>query len=320
MPTPTPSRRCWAAATIAVANGQQTAAAGRSAAAGKALAGAPRRAHVTANGVDLHYLEWPGDGPPLVLLHATGLLAALWAPVAARLAPRFHVYALDFPGHGDSAQPTRAWRWETFAADARAFVDALGLAQPRVMGHSMGATVAAVLAARSPTQVARLVLVEPVVMVPEVIGREITLPGVPTAAGTRKRRAVWPDRPSMVASYQGRGPFAGWEPALLALYAAEGTVERADGQIELKCPPATEAEMYYERSFLEIWPALRAIDCPTLLVYGAEPRPYPRAPVADVQAAIRGAQLAYVPGTGHFLPQEQPAALAALVEPFLAGP
>jgi pimeloyl-ACP methyl ester carboxylesterase len=285
-----------------------------------AAGAAPRDAHVTANGVDLHYLEWPGAGPPLVLLHATGLLAALWAPVASRLAAQFRVYALDFPGHGDSAHPARTWRWEAFAEDARAFVAALRLAQPCVMGHSMGATVAALLAARYPALVARLVLVEPVVMVPEVIGREIAHPGVPSAAATRKRRAVWPDRASMVASYQGRGPFAHWEPALLARYAADGVADRADGQVELKCPPALEAQMYYERSFLDIWTALRAIACPTLLVYGSEARPYPRAPAEDVLAAIPGAEIAYVPGAGHFLPQERPAALADLAAPFLAGP
>jgi len=303
-----------------VASGPSPAARERASAGFRAAGVAPRRARVTAAGVDLHYLEWPGDGPPLVLLHATGLLAALWAPVAARLAARFHVYALDFPGHGDSARPARTWRWEAFADDACTFIDALGLARPRVMGHSMGATVAALLAAHHPDVVERLVLVEPVVMAPEVIGREILQPGVPTAAATRRRRAVWPDRASMVASYQGRGPFAHWEPALLDLYAAEGAADRADGQVELKCPPELEARMYYERSFLEIWPALRAVACPTLLVYGTEPRPYPRAPAEQVQAAIPGARIAHVAGTGHFLPQEQPAALAELVEPFLAGP
>jgi pimeloyl-ACP methyl ester carboxylesterase len=78
--------------------------------------------------------------------------------------------------------------------------------------------------------------------------------------------------------------------------------------------------MYYERSFLDVWPALRAIACPTLLVYGSEPRPYPRAPAQDVRAAIPGAKIASVPGTGHFLPQERPAALADLAAPFLAFP
>jgi pimeloyl-ACP methyl ester carboxylesterase len=280
---------------------------------------APRRAYVTAGGAELHYLEWPGAGPPLVLLHATGLLAALWAPVARALAANFHVYALDFPGHGDSAHPSRTYRWEAFAEDARAFMATLGLGAALVMGHSMGATVAALLAARYPRHVLRLALVEPVVMVPEVIGREIAHPGVPTAAGTRKRRAVWPDRASMVASYTGRGPFAHWEPALLALYAAEGTADRADGSVELKCPPDLEAEMYHERSFLDPWPALRAIACPTLLVYGTEPRPYPRARAQTVQSAILGARLAYVQGAGHFVPQEQPAALAACVRLFLVG-
>ena len=120
-----------------------------------------------------------------------------------------------------------------------------------------------------------------------------------------------------MARYSGRGAFARWQPALLDLYAAEGTADRPDGQVELKCPPDLEAAMYYERSFLDIWRYLRAIVCPTLLVYGTVPRPYPRAPAASVQAAIRGARLAAVEDAGHFIPMEQPDALVATVRPFL---
>jgi pimeloyl-ACP methyl ester carboxylesterase len=278
---------------------------------------APRAGRVVAEGVGLHYLEWPSAGPPLLLLHATGMLAWLWAPVAARLARDFHVYAFDFPAHGDSDRPARPYRWETYAEDARVFIAALGLGRPRVMGHSMGGAVAAILAGSYPDLVERLVLLEPVVMVPELIGREITHPGAPTAAGTRKRRAVWPDRAALIERYTGRGAFARWQPALLALYAAEGTVDRPDGQVELKCPPALEAEMYYQRSFLDIWRSLRAIACPTLLVYGSQPRPYPRAPAATVQAAVRGSRLTTIPDAGHFIPMEQPDALVAAVRPFL---
>jgi lipase len=278
---------------------------------------APRGERVVAGGVGLHYLEWPGAGPPLLLLHATGMLAWLWAPVAARLARDFHVYAFDFPAHGDSDRPARTYRWEAFAEDARAFIDALGLGRPRVLGHSMGGATAAILAGSHPELVERLVLLEPVVMVPELIGQEIVHPEAPLAANTRKRRAVWPDRATLIESYRGRGAFARWQPALLGLYAAEGTADRPDGQVELKCLPALEAEMYYERSFLEIWQYLRAIVCPTLLVYGTQPRPYPRAPAATVQAAIRGSRLTAVEGAGHFIPMEQPDALVATVRPFL---
>src|ERR671932_654255 len=148
-------------------------------------------------------------------------------------------------------------------------------------------------------------------MVPDLIGQEIRHPGAPSAAGTRKRRAVWPDRAALVAHYTGRGAFARWQPAILELYAAQGAAERPDGQVELKCPPELEAQMYYERSFLDVWRFLRAIACPTLLVYGTQPRPYPRAPAASVQAAVRGSRLAYVAGAGHFIPMEQPDELVA---------
>ena len=42
----------------------------------------PKDGSVEANGIRLHYVEWGGEGPPAVLLHATGFLARLWEPIA----------------------------------------------------------------------------------------------------------------------------------------------------------------------------------------------------------------------------------------------
>jgi pimeloyl-ACP methyl ester carboxylesterase len=283
----------------------------------RAWAPYPRSGRVVAEGVGLRYLEWPSAGPPLLLLHATGMLAWLWAPVAAQLSRDFHVYAFDFPAHGDSDRPARRYRWEAYAEDARAFIQALELGRPRVMGHSMGGATAAILAGSYPELVERLVLLEPVVMVPELIGQEIVHPGTPLASATRKRRAVWPDRAAVIAHYTGRGAFGRWQSAMIELFAAEGTADRPDGQVELKCPPALEAQMYYERSFLDVWRFLRAITCPTLLVYGTQPRPYPRAAAATVHEAVGGSRLTHVQGAGHFIPMEKPDELVATVRPFL---
>jgi len=70
----------------------------------------PREGAVRADSLRLHYLEWGDAGPPLagqaaVLLHATGFLARLWEPIAEGLSGRFHVYAYDARGHGDSDKP-----------------------------------------------------------------------------------------------------------------------------------------------------------------------------------------------------------------------
>ena len=118
----------------------------------------PKDGFVEANGIRLHYLEWGAGAPPVVLLHATGFLARLWEPIAVQMSTRFHVYALDARGHGDSDKPVLSgaegpapaggYGWEGLAADLMGFLDAVGLVGVPIVGHSSGAAGAIRLAAR----------------------------------------------------------------------------------------------------------------------------------------------------------------------------
>jgi pimeloyl-ACP methyl ester carboxylesterase len=114
--------------------------------------------HVPADGVshtvvlpagEFHYRAWDSAGPqapPAVLLHANAATCASWSRVAPALTDRFRVYASDLRGHGRSPQPGAYGLRET-ADDVQAFLLALGLEQPLIVGHSWGAAVALVLAA-----------------------------------------------------------------------------------------------------------------------------------------------------------------------------
>ena len=57
------------------------------------------------NGLTLHYYEWPGSKPNLVLLHPSSGYGRMWEETARALESAFHVYALDQRGHGDSGRP-----------------------------------------------------------------------------------------------------------------------------------------------------------------------------------------------------------------------
>jgi 3-oxoadipate enol-lactonase len=122
-------------------------------------AGLVRR--VQAGGVQLAYRTWgPAEAPPVVLLHALGGQSSDWAPVAAALVPSWRVYAPDLRGHGDSDWPG-SYTIEQLTTDLAAFLDALGLAQVTLGGHSMGGPPAYLHAARHPGRVTRLVLEDP---------------------------------------------------------------------------------------------------------------------------------------------------------------
>src|SRR5690349_11030084 len=100
----------------------------------------------------LRYYEWPGSGPNLVLLHGSGSYGLQWEWVADHLDQRFHVFALDQRGHGDSSRPDGEYSAEEGAADVHQFVDALGLGQIVIAGNSLGGRVAQVFAAEYPSQ------------------------------------------------------------------------------------------------------------------------------------------------------------------------
>lgn len=100
-----------------------------------------------------------GAGAPLLLLHGIGSSARAFAPAPAHLAGR-RVIAPDMPGYGGSAPLAEATP-EGFAAWLVALLDALALPRADVVGHSLGALLAAALAQRAPERIGTLVLSAP---------------------------------------------------------------------------------------------------------------------------------------------------------------
>lgn len=97
-----------------------------------------------------HYLSWGtehGDHPCVLLLHGITSSALSWVRVGPTLANRYRVYALDMRGHGDSVKPSPGvYSLRQTADDVLAFMQALDLKQPVLMGHSWGGATALVLA------------------------------------------------------------------------------------------------------------------------------------------------------------------------------
>jgi pimeloyl-ACP methyl ester carboxylesterase len=103
---------------------------------------------VETNGVETYY-ETDGEGQPVVLLHGAGMDGRLWAEQTRPLADDYRLVVPDLRGHGRTGGSAREdYSVALFADDVRALVDALDLDTPVVVGHSMGAFVALVYAAR----------------------------------------------------------------------------------------------------------------------------------------------------------------------------
>jgi len=270
--------------------------------------------YVTLDHLRFHYYVWGNEGPPIILLHATGFHGYVWKPIAESLSRDHHVLALDQRGHGDSAKPDSGYEWEGFANDLYQFLVRLHLNAVTAIGHSAGATAIAVCAARHPGRIRRAVLIDPILVPAAAEGRTFENP---LSHRARKRRMIWESRTSMFHSYRTRTPFKGWREDVLWAYIDEGTVPRADGHIELKCPGTIEAQIYDMASHLDGFAVLPHVDIPVLVIRGESTDAFAEAFAARAVSLLPQGQLKTITKTTHFVPMERPDAVKRAVRTFI---
>ena len=222
--------------------------------------------------------------------------AAVWEFAVEEFARRRRVLILDQRGRGLSDGPPSGYRLEDYAADARAVIAACGLTRPVVLGHSMGARVAAALAAATPEDVGPVVLVDPPVTGP---GRppypfplDFYLDGI--------RAAVAGETPSS-------SPHSGWDAARLADRTAWlGTCD----------PEAVSASYrnFHAEDFLGRWAALAR----PALVVGARSPVVPPAALDELRRTNPTAWVRTVEDAGHMVPWDNLAGFERAVEDGIA--
>ncbi len=111
-----------------------------------------------ASRVSIHYAESPQNGPPLILLHGLSRDWTSFSVLFAELAPRFHIFALDLRGHGESGRVKKnGYGIGDFGQDVSEFVQAVIPAGAAVFGHSLGAMAGMCAAAATPAITALIV-------------------------------------------------------------------------------------------------------------------------------------------------------------------
>ena len=123
----------------------------------------PRERRIALPHLTLAALEWGEPAaPPLLALHGWLDNAASFAALAPRLAPRHRVIALDLPGHGhsDHLPAGAAYHFLDYVRAVLAALDALALPRCALLGHSLGAGIASLVAAAMPERIEGLWLIE----------------------------------------------------------------------------------------------------------------------------------------------------------------
>jgi pimeloyl-ACP methyl ester carboxylesterase len=119
-----------------------------------------KSSYTMINGIRIHYLEWGGKGPAIILLHGMNDDAQIWKKMGPLLASGYHVIAPDRRGAGDSDKPKEGYDYKTLVNDVALLARSLKLKRVTVVGHSFGAEIALNMAVQEPELVRSVVLID----------------------------------------------------------------------------------------------------------------------------------------------------------------
>jgi pimeloyl-ACP methyl ester carboxylesterase len=242
----------------------------------------------TKRGAKVRVFE-SGNGAPLVFLHGAGGLFAE-NPFLDRLAERYHVFAPEFPGFGESTGEELLEDMLDFTLHGWDIVAALGLSKPHLIGHSMGGMIAAEMACVAPNDLAKLVLVAPAgLWIPEQ-----PIPDIFSFLPHEFAQYLFHDRAQGEALLTG-GLDLKNPDALKEFYIANSRRLSMAGKILFPIPNRRLSKRLYR------------LTAPTLVLWGKSDRLIPPIYAERWKELIPHARVEWLEATGHMVPYEQSA-------------
>jgi len=271
----------------------------------------PKERTAELRGLRFHWVEWGEPGAPaIVLLHGISAMCRIWDPIGQALQDRYHLFALDQRGHGDTTWPDQPeYATEDYVGDLEALVAEWGLDAFVLVGLSMGGMNALAYTAKHLDRVSQLVLVDirPAVNPDKRPNREqdkktaddghVALPSLDSAFSLRK---------------------------LTHPYTPDESIRRHVEHLYKPLPDGRWANKHDPRvSYCwkpgNLWSELPSIDIPVLIVRGGQSYVLSGEVAEQMRSTFPNAQLVNIAAAGHTVPEDQPEAFIATIETFLAA-
>jgi len=262
----------------------------------------------SVNDINLYY-EIHGSGDPLVLINGLGYDLWMWHRMVPGLAEQLQVLTFDNRGAGQSDKPAGPYSAQMLAGDLAGLLEALGIEQTAVMGHSMGGFVAQALALSRPELVSKLILSATNFGGPNHI--PVTQEALTVLMDTQSDPVERLRRGIVVSCAPG---FAETNPEFVEAWLAhriETPLDLQGYQAQLAIGLSlTTAEACFE-------PRLKEIQAPTLILFGEHDKVVPPGNAELLAREIGSNTIRILPGAGHFFPLEVPEAANEVIIDFL---
>jgi esterase len=273
----------------------------------------PEEHHVLLGRMRFHYLDWGTAGqPPIVFLHGGGLNAHTWDLVCLALRRERHCVALDQRGHGESEwSPQMDYSTESHVGDLDAFVESLGLTRFVLVGMSLGGVNALAWAGRHSDRLAGLVVVD--------VGPEIRTEGVKKIAAFTSESTPLASVEEFIERAMAFNPRRNRD--LLRRSLLHNLRRMPDGRYMWKYDQRhrgkVDPDAYARRREL-LWSAVERVECPALVVRGAQSDVFHDEDAARMADRFKRGRWVKIEGAGHTVQGDNPAGLLVELRAFLA--
>ncbi len=285
----------------------------------------PAEKWAKVNGLDMRYLDWGGDGEPMLALHGLASSAHWYDIVARLLRDRYRIIAPDQRGHGQTTQAASGYDWHTLSGDLAALLAHVsagipGFGQPvAALGHSWGGHVVSNFAAHYPDRVRRIVMIDGGFL----DGRLFPEPTWEAFSDRLRPRNVTGDRDEFLNRL--REQMAGWWNSEIERIVQTMVYEDEDGQIQDILRPENQAQVIRAMWDDPCSSTLPQVQCPALMI-AAGPVPeransdfaqLRRRMVGAAEAALPNGRAHWIPETVHDIGYHKPEELARVILEFL---
>ena len=246
-------------------------------------------------GLDIEYTVSGNGETPVLLLHGWGSSFDVYKGITVALSDRCRLFAVNFPGCGNSQVMPSAWDVDDYCEFILEFMKALKIENPILMGHSHGGRVALKLAADGKVFPPKMVLLDSAGLIPKksfaqkmrakqfkVIKKILTLPVLKNHT----------------------------EPLL-------DKARRHYGSADYNAAPQVLRETLVKLVNTDIRELLPSIKCPTLLIWGENDTATPLSDAKIIESLIPDAGLCVIKGTGHYSFCEKPYEAHAILRSFI---
>ena len=271
-----------------------------------------------ADGLRLHYRDFAGaaDKPPLLCLHGLTRNARSFDNLAARIAPRRRVIALDFRGRGLSDYDPQPERYTPliYSGDVLHLLDELAIGEAVFLGTSLGGLVTMAIAAMAPERIKAGILND--------VGPDVAPGGVDrilTYVGKDRRFASWDEAAAAVEAAQGSQYEKFGRDDWVAMAKRNCREENGEIRFDYDMAIAEPFKSLGATPAVDLWPFFEALaQKPLLVIRGEKSDLLTPETAAKMQRVAPQLKLATVPGVGHAPELDEPVAAAA-IEDFLGS-